>query len=224
MVKAKTTTKALTGPRQLKLMVPEYSGAYAEGSGFPAENGWKAIFVNPSVYYESYIDVNLAMDDLTMFPQAAILQDPGIYTKTDDSADLLNSLQVIDIVSTKQLDPTTLVSNIVTGNAASAMLGTDDDFNQIIMGTWRLMAVNSNLGLSNTIHTTVDVKDFSSASPFAQDRLWFYRFLIPIKTIFPPGDVLGCPASRFVVQVIVGQEDDLPYMMRLKNSYELQQL
>jgi len=36
--------------------------------------------------------------------------------------------------------------------------------------------------------------------------------------------VIGAPASRFIIQVIVGKENDMPYMMRLKNSYELQQL
>jgi len=227
MAKEATTTKALTGPRQLKLMVPAYEGAFAGGLGFNSSNGWSAIGFGtlPAVYYESNINLNLDLDDLTMFPQAAILQDPGLYKRTQSvSEDANNSLQVIDIVSIKRLDVTTIVSELLQGNTLPGMIGTSDDFNQIVMGSWRLMAVNSNLGLQATIHNTVDAKDFSSASPFANNTLWCYRVLVPNMTVFLPGTVLASPASRFIIEVIVGQEEDLPYMMRLKNSYELQQL
>jgi len=226
MAKAARTTKALQGPRQLKLMVPNYLGTYDPTSGYPALNGWST--GGAFVFYESYIDVNLDLDDLTMFPQAAILQDPGVYYRSATvPEDPVDSYQVLDIVSVKRLTPldvyTAMVNVSVGNNAAPGMLGTVDDFNQIIMGTWRLMAKNSNLGQAATIQTTVDVKDFSSASPFAQDRLWCYRFLMPLMTDLN-GSIIGSPASRFIIQVIVAQEDDLPYMMRLKNSYELQQL
>jgi len=220
-------TRALTGPRQLKLMVPYYYGTYVDGDGFPSMNGWSGTGVGATgnfVYYESTIDVNLALDDLTMFPQVVMLQDPGIYTKSPDPipGSLFDSMQVVDIISVKQLDPVTLKQDFVTGRGAlPGMLGTTDDFNQIIMGTWRLMANNSNLGQQANIMVTVDAGDFSSASPFAQDRLWCYRFLFPITTDLT-GVVCGSPASRFILNVVVGQEDDLPYMMRLKNSYELQ--
>jgi hypothetical protein len=225
---AERTTKALTGPRQLKEMVPMYSGVYDDTDGFPSMNGWQGTGVGPNgnfVYYESYIDVNLALDDLTMFPQAALLQDPGVYYRSPNILPVVNvdQLQVLDIVSVRQLDPVEIALNMVNGNAAAAMLGTTEDFNQIIMGTWRLMGNNSTLGLAANVQTTIDSKDFSSASPFAQDRLWCYRFLLPLTDDLT-ATVLGSPASRFIIQVIVGQEKDLPYMMRLKNSYELQQL
>jgi hypothetical protein len=207
-------------------MVPSYEGTFTAGTGFNSSNGWFAIGFGalPAVYYESNIDVNLDLDDLTMFPQAAILQDPGLYKRTQSvSEDVNNSLQVIDIVSIKRLNITQLVSELLNTNTLPGMLGTSDDFNQIVMGSWRLMAVNTNLGLQANIHNTIDHKDFSSASPFANDTLWCYRVLVPNMTVFNPGTELAAPASRFIIEVIVGQEEDLPYMMRLKNSYEIQQ-
>jgi len=220
-------TKALTGPRQLKEMVPYYLGTFVESTGYPSFNGWTGTGVGANgnfVYYESYIDVNLVLDDLTMFPQAAILQDPGLYFRTADPnpVPLLNSYQVIDIVSIKQLDPVAIKQSFTNRRcAAPGMLGTDDDFHQIIMGSWRLMATDNNMALESHIQQTIDHKDFSSAAPFAQDRLWCYRILLPELTDLV-GSQIGAPAARFVIDTIVGQEEDLPYMMRLKNSYELQ--
>jgi len=227
MAKEATITKALTGPRQLKEMVPYYYGTYVDGTGFPSVNGWQGTGVGTTgnfVYYESYMDVNLALDDLTMFPQAALLQDPGLYFRTPDitPSPLFNSLQVIDIVSIKRLDPILIKQAFTSGRcAAPGMIGTTEDFNQIIMGTWRLMATDSNLALADNIQKTIDSKDFSSAAPFANDRLWCYRILLPMVSDLS-NVILGAPASRFIIQVIVGQEKDLPYMMRLKNSYEAQ--
>jgi len=221
MAKESRTTKALTGPRQLKLMAPEYIGTYS-GVGFPAYKTWFP--VTNAICFESKIDVNLALDDLTMFPQAAILQDPGIYYRTASSIpdDPANDLIVLDIIAVKRLNLANVIADITTLNNASGMLETSDDFNHIIMGTFRHMGQNTQLATPSNIQTLIDAKDFSSASPFAQDSLWCYRILIPRASNLS-ATYLSCPASRFIVQVIVGKEKDLPYMMRLKNSYELKQ-
>jgi hypothetical protein len=177
------------------------------------------------VFYEGKINCNLALDDLTMFPQAVMLQDPGVYLRTPavGTEATRNDLMVLDIVSVKQLDVAAVALAMDQDNNVPGMLMSDDDFNQIIMGTFRLMAFNNTFPTATAIQSVVDSKDFSSATPFACDFLWCYRILIP-RTTALAADTLACPASRFIIQVIVGQEDTLPYMMRLKNSYELQQL
>jgi len=216
------TTKALTGPRQLKLMVPEYLGTYSGGE-FPGYKTWFP--VTNAICFEGKIDVNLSLDDLTMFPQAAILQDPGIYYRTASPIpeDPANDLIVLDVIAVKQLNLTNVISELTALNNAPGMMETTDDFNQIIMGTFRHMGQNTQLATPSSIQTLIDAKDFSSASPFAQDSLWCYRILIPRATDLS-ATYLSCPASRFLIEVIVGQEENLPYLMRLKNSYELQQL
>ena len=98
-----------------------------------------------------------------------------------------------------------------------------DDFNQIIMGAFRHMTNNTLLGMSSQMCQTISEKDFSSASPFAQDFLWCYRIVLPRSSDLT-GAFVSIPASRFILNVVVAHEDEIPYMMRLKNSYELQQL
>jgi len=222
-------TRALTGPRQLKLMVPDFVGTYAAGTGFPSYKAWQQITptVNTlALYFEGKIDANLSLDSLTMFPQAVMLQDPGIYFKTNSPIpdDPANDIIVLDIISVKKLDVGTVVTNI-TANNAPGMLGDGgqgDDFNQIIMGSFRHMTNNNQLAMGSSMCQTIAEKDFSSASPFAQDFLWCYRIIMP-RSSEATGMYVSVPASRFILNVVVAHEDDLPYMMRLKNSYELQQ-
>lgn len=221
-------TRALTGPKQLKTMFSNYTGVYAGvGLGFPAYKNWEPISVgscvNCSVYAETQIDMNLSLDRLTFYPESIFLQDPGVYYRTASvGPDPANDLIVLDIVSVKRLDVATVAENMSL-NFAPGMLGSLDDFNQIIMGNFRLMAQNLNFGTDTTTQSTMAAKDFSSASAFAQDSLWLTRILIPRTSNFDPGYLLASPASRFVVQGMIGKEDELPYMMRLKNSYELQE-
>lgn len=233
MAKETQTTKALLGPRELKTMVPNYIGYYPSDlatANYPSQNGWSSL-ATPSVnsprgvYYETTVDVNLALDDLTMFPQAMFLQDPGVYFLTAGVPGTTGFMTVLDIVSNKKLDMETIALNLNVdeSNNTPGMLGSIDDFNQIIMGNYRMMAKDNSFESAIDIQTTLNQKDFSSASPFAQDTLWVYRLVVASQAN-QLGYALAIPASRFVMQVMVGQEDDLAYMMRLKNSYELQQL
>lgn len=237
MAKEKTTTRALTGPRQLTSMVENYNGLYNEpDEQFEAQGNWKPIPQVPGtigkpvgVYSETRIDANLSMDRLTFFPQGIFLQDPGLYEKTPSPVpdDTEEKLMIFDIISTKVLDVGLIAFrmrnigiNNVDGNCAPGMLGSEDDMNQITMGTFRLMARNSQLIQSSSIQATVQTDDFSGAVPFAQDIIYCYRIAMVGGLAFFETR-LQIPASRFVIQGIIGQEDDIPYMMRLKNSYEL---
>lgn len=212
----------------MKAMVSEYNGIYEPGIGFNEYKNWRNFafpggFEKLSLYSEIQLDVNLSLDRLTFFPESIFLQDPGIYYRTPSfDPDIANDLLVIDLVSVKQLDIPVVAQNMGTFNIAAGMLGSKDDFNQIIMGSFRLFARNQNFVAGSNIQTLMHQDDFSSASPFAQDSLWFYRILIPRASNYD-GATLNAPASRFVVQGVIGQEEDLPYMMRLKNSYELQE-
>lgn len=220
-------TRALTGPRQLKAMMSEYVGAYEENVGFNNYKNWQS-FALPNqtekicVFSVVRTDVNLSLDRLTFFPESCFLQDPGVYYRTPSfDLDTVNDLLVIDLISVKELD-VPLISFNMNANIAAGMLGSKDDFNQIIMGSFRLFAQNQNFVSGSNIQTLMHQDDFSSASPFAQDSLWYYRILIPRSSNYN-GATLLAPSSRFIVQGVIGQEDEIPYMMRLKNSYELQQ-
>jgi len=226
IIMADEKTRALTGPRQLKSMVSTYTGSYGP-EGFPSYGNWTSIAISgspvkTSVYSETCIDINLSLDRLTFFPESCFLQDPGIYYRTASvGADPANDLIVLDIVSTKKLNVSEVIENVSPGNLMPGMIGSLDDFNQIIMGTFRLMSQNLNFGSQATIQQVMSMGDFSSASAFAQDNLWLTRILIPRSSNFDDGYFLAAPSSRFIIQGLIGKEEELPYMMRLKNSYEL---
>jgi hypothetical protein len=227
---AEEKTRALTGPRQLLSFVGNYVGTYDESTQqFPGYNTWQPLpavdgIAAPGVFCETRIDANLSLDRLTFFPAAFFLQDPGMYLKSpspllDDESE---RFCVYDIVSTKQLDVglIALRATDTTLNTSPSMLGTEDDLNQITMGTMRFMSKDSNYTQQSSLQSVNAVSDFSGASPFAQDTIYCYRILMPHASDYI-GMLLASPASRFILQGTIAQEAELPYMMRLKNSYEL---
>jgi len=68
----------------------------------------------------------------------------------------------------------------------------------------------------------VDGGNFSSLDPTAANKLWCYR-VVRVNAAAPlaPARVLNIPASRFILVGTTIEEKELPYMMRLKRSFEL---
>ena len=223
-------TRALTGPRQLLSYVGNYYGTFDDVTlQFPSYGNWQSLplvdgVVIPGVFSETRIDANLSLDRLTMFPATFFLQDPGMYLKSPSSIpdDESERFCVYDIVSTKVLDVGLIASRATdtTLNTSPGMLGTEDDMNQITMGTLRFMSKDLNYTQQSSLQSVNAISDFSGAAPFAQDTIYCYRILMPHATDYT-GMVLASPSSRFILQGTIGQEEELPYMMRLKNSYEL---
>jgi hypothetical protein len=227
---AEEKTRALTGPRQLLSFVGNYLGTFDEADQqFPAFGNWQPLpavggITAPGVFSETRIDANLSLDRLTFYPAAFFLQDPGMYLKSPSAVldDEAERFCVYDIVSTKQLDVglIALRATDTNLNTSPSMLGTEDDLNQITMGSLRFMSKDTNYTQQSSLQSVNQVADFSGAAPFAQDLIYCYRILMPHATDYV-GMILGCPASRFILQGTIAQEAEVPYMMRLKNSYEL---
>ena len=70
------------------------------------------------------------------------------------------------------------------------------------------------------ILSTVGAGTFGSGEPTAASRLWVYR-IIRVNGAKTTGDELRIPSARFILQGIAAAEEELPYMMRLKRSFEL---
>jgi hypothetical protein len=227
---AEEKTRALTGPRQLLSYVGNYKGTFDDlTEQFPAYGNWQPIpavglSTPPGVFSETRIDANLSLDRLTFYPAAFFLQDPGMYLKSPSPIpdDPVERYFIYDIVSTKQLDVGLIAQRAtdINQNTSPSMLGTEDDLNQITMGTMRSLAKNTQYTQSADMQSVNSVSDFSGASPFAQDLIYCYRILIPYAAGYE-GMELVAPASRFILQGTIAQEAEIPYMMRLKNSYEL---
>ena len=79
--------RALEGERIMSKDIPNYQGTYStSNSMWSLDNGWESgVGATPGVlYYETYFDLTgYQLDDLTLMPIAANLQDPGIYMTND---------------------------------------------------------------------------------------------------------------------------------------------
>lgn len=208
--------RALLGPRRLVKDIPAYQNTHAGGL-FPADNGWLNGGLSDALMYETYIDMSgLTLDDLTFIPQGIQLQDPGRYACTGiPTADV----EVLDIISQERLTITDIETQLQLGNVPG-MSETTEDFTQIIFGQYRLL-LRQNTSTNTEILSIVDGGLFGSQEGTAASKLWCYRFIRINNVVLAGGEVLLIPASRFIVVGTTVEEKELPYMMRLKRSYEL---
>jgi len=211
--------RALLGPRRLTSGIPEYQGT-SDGLTFSDYKGWSAgdpVGLPNAVMYESYIDMGgLTLDDLTFVPQGVELQDPGRYVMEGFAA---GDVEVIDIISQERLTLPDIDANLALGNVPG-MMETTEDFRQIIFGQYRSMLL-ANTSANLQLLSTVDGGLFGSGEATAAAKLWCYRVMRVNGTPIPALTVLNAPASRFIVVGTTIEEKELPYMMRLKRSFEL---
>jgi len=97
-------------------------------------------------------------------------------------------------------------------------------FDNILYGRVQLIVHNTSLPQqSGVVYST---NEFGSMTPTASDRLYVTRFLVvqPLGgQIIPDGSVVQIPHMRVVLVGSGKEENDLSYIMRLRNSYLLQQ-
>lgn len=216
--KSETSSRALTGPRVLTKGIEEYTGTYVDGSGFPAYKNWKPSTSGFSLMHESYFDLSgYARDYLTLVPSGVNLQDGGYYVTTGSSP--LTGMFVIDIVSQERLTHDDVETQWLTLYNLSGQPETEQDFEQIVYGKFRWLAPTLNNTYVNGL-TPMSQGLFGSSSPTTVQKLWCYRFLI-YTTQDATGDAIACNATRFLLGATVIKEDDLPFLMRQKRSYEL---
>jgi len=226
------STRALTGRRVLTKQVENADMIYLQdGSNLEwhnrpttySESEWKGINNKAMVYNEQYFDLSgYELDDLTMATVACRIQDPGVYLYSGDT----DVFCVYDIISQERLsedDLKLMKTNCDTfQQAAPGMNKGPLDQSQIVSGTYRLFTKNANVtGLPSLMLNARTVK-FGSGSPTAVQKLWVYRIVMFLQTPVA-GDFLVIPATTVALLADVYKEDEIPYMMRLKRSYELAQ-
>ena len=196
-------------------MIPAYQGIY-DGVEFPPSQGWVNEGLLNIIAYESTLDLSgYEMDRITFYTQGAEVQDPGRYVLLGAAT---CDVEVLDIVSQERLSLLDIDNQLLAGSVPG-MPSTTEDFSQIILGDYRLMVVQ-NTSANLELLSIIGGGTFGSGEPTAASRLWVYR-IVRINGTKPPGAELRIPASRFMLQGIAATEEDLPYMMRLKRSFEL---
>jgi hypothetical protein len=211
----KTSTRALEGPRRLTKEIPSFQGVYDVTNVFPSMNGWYNDGLTNLIAYETYFDLSgYELDDMTFVPTGVLLQDPGRYIADNATLDY----EVLDIVSQEKLSLTNINAQLTLGNVPG-MAGTTQDFTQIVAGNYRLMTQQTTTVAADLL-LTINGGSFGSGEPTAAAKLWVYR-IIRVNGLKIPGNTLNIPGSRFVMNGTVIKEEELPYMMRLKRSYEI---
>ena len=221
-----TRVGALTGPKLLTIMFPEYrAGFVSAANGWLPYKTWKTGTTPRGlrcIINEQYIDLQgYEMDDLTFIPTGAMIQDPGFYTTDDTNTPIM---EIYDIVSQERLNIDELAENIVL-NSAPGMLGvnavsTTVDYNQLTFAKYRLMMNTAEFNeVGDKTYLLARTQEFGSGQPVTVQKLWCYRF---IRFLVSDDKIMNVPASRMVISGDVIKEKDLVYMQRLKRVYETQ--
>ena len=212
--------RALLGSRIMNKPIPSYQGIFLDGIGWPGQNGWREIIPGTAtgVYYESYFDLSAyELDDLTAVPTLLQLQDALPYT-TSNAADPNLLVSVFDIVSQERLDPAIIFAQLNTFDYPSSP-ASNLDWSQILMCNYRAMTGTLEFS-NNTLLQPATGGALGSSEPTAVAKLWTYRIVITGGTDWTSHSI-NVPATRFIAGVEVVSEAELPYLMRLKRSYEL---
>jgi len=218
MAKEKTSTRALLGKRVLSMPISNYSSVRT-ATGWVGDNMWKPVGVVATgangVCAETYFDLSAyELDDLTLVPNLLQLQDGLPYFSGQ-----VEGLDVYDVVSQERLDPNDFITYAIDGNYPSSP-GSTEDWTQILMCNTRFFAPTNEFQFADLLLPATQ-GSFGSSEPTAVQKLWVYRIVLVRGAA--EGSTLYIPATRFVLGAEIIQEEDLPYMMRLKRSYELSQ-
>lgn len=229
---SKEGSRALTGPRQMvkqfEMASMDWTAA-ATQTWFPNSNvnigswsNWFSVGLKkPAFYNEGYLDLSgYERDDLTTVITSVKVQDPGVhlFEGTD------GVFCIYDLLTTERLSAADL-QELAENNRNTRQMGPGMpegplDREQVIFGLYRFFAHNNtNVGLPELMINARTAR-FGSGEPVAVQKLWCYRIVIFFDS---PADGQNCtiPAANFVVNAEIIQEKDIPYLFRLKKSYEL---
>ena len=213
------SARALEGERTMSKMIPEYVGTYNTGTNlWDYNNGWESRSAQPGIlYYESYFDLTgYELDDLTLMPISATLQDPGIYS-TDELPTRFPRVIEMNVISQERISSEQMLAAI-NGNQGLSFPETTQDWNNITFGEWKLKALTTEFA-NEVLLGDLKVNKFGSGSPCVVKKLWIYRifFFTPAN-----GIELKIPASRMVLSGLVTKEKEMIYIQRLRRNYETQ--
>jgi len=227
-----SSTRALTGPRTLTTQfemasmtwyeLPPEDSVFKPTPGVTGSDAnWQSITNLPVIYNENYLDLSgYELDDLTLIPSSVTVQDPGVYLYTGSG----HVFCVYDILSQERLTPAQIDQlgelNRTNKQAGPGMPGGPLDREQIVYGLYRFFSNNTTqTGMPQLMLNARTVR-FGSGQPTAVQKLWAYRIVIFADS--PANlETVTVPACTFVLNAEIVKEKELPYMMRLKRSYEL---
>ena len=146
---------------------------------------------------------------------------PGLYAFKPGASATYSGLFVLDIITSVPIsDPTAVMQRLSSFNAGPGLIRTPEQFETILFGQYRFFTPNSNIGYPD-YQSLERSQRFDSGQPSAADKLYSYRIIAMLTIDLDSNSRIEIPACRHIIAGAMGDEDDLPYMMRLKRSYEL---
>lgn len=215
-------------PRTIKIAAPPVDVLFDQlsNSWVGLDNGWVNVarpLSTPAIGWEGRLDLaGLTVQEKTFFPAAQTIQEPGsyfgIFTAGSDGL-----LEVIEIVSSIPLDLEQMYDQIFPlpggEDSVPSFPGTQAEFEAVIIGRYRALAVNTTFG-STTVWNTIKSESFGSGEPTASETLYTYILVSP-GVVLTDGDRMTIPPRRFVLGGVVMEEPPLEYINRLRRSYIL---
>jgi len=201
----------------LNCMYPPINATH--GAGVWGDTFGYIDFGPDALLFQTSIDLaGWAMEDFTFGLVKTAYQDPGIYASNAAS----NKLEIMEIISSIPIDDSGL--SFIRDNmgiTCPGMIHSQQDFTAIIHGAYKLYTPNASLAAFPDYLQLVNGGTFGSSEPTASSELYCYRI---VKCAGVAGETLVTPACRIGLYGAMFKEPDTEYLMRLKRSYELQQL
>lgn len=229
MMSKKSEEKAFSGSRLMNKSIPQYlfaQNAFAPAPWDDSKNGWSYNVTTGGqryLAYQTYFDLSgYSLSDLTTQPMSVILQEASEYISVPDAGSPRTHIEVLDVLSSERPNPNSLLEDMVDQNGPGYSLS-ELAFDQVLWSQYRTYIQNTtvwtNTGGIMSEHTRLIG---GSGNAVAVDKLWITRIIFPNGVYdVDPATFMRFPASNVVLNAAIYKEDELPYLMRLKRSYEL---
>jgi len=209
---------ALEGPRVLAQVM---TGSEVTNSVAPAPapvtittatGSWRTVDGTTLVAVQrDYFDLSgYNRDRLTTFISGVEMQEPGPLAGSDDNN------QLLEIISTERITDADIAAfTNISGFSGPGFSMSVENMDQVVYGRRRLYTSDANI--TPVIPKLWHSSTWGTATGVTCDKLHLTRILITstVSSVTFVSDI------NVVLAVIVAKEDDLPFLMRQKRSYEL---
>jgi len=212
----------LEGPRLLDKLIDSCDidlGA-SPALPFPATingGGWEILdnLANPTFAARAYYDLSgYTHEDLTTFIRSVDIQEGWGPRGTAD-------FFVVDMITTEILDNDTLVNAAIYTTHDGDLPGfprSDYNMSQVIYGRTREYTAGS----ANVIAQMYSSSFFGTGTASNSKRIYLTR-VVYVDPQSAQATKVHLPPCDYVTAAMIGKEKEIPYLMRLKRSYEIAQ-
>lgn len=185
---------------------------------------WRALGPN-SFLSSTYFDLaGLAMDDKTLFFEAAGVQ--TVLSPLANNSGSGDSCVIMDLMTTRPLTDQQILGTVAYGNFAGnfSIDGQGPlSFEETVYARTQMFVRHDDTSAWGYI-TLTDENFFGSMEPTASDRIYSYRLVVPSQgTAGTDMDQLTIYPARHLLKSTAKEEPTYQYLMRLMKSYQLQQ-